>query len=282
MTNVRGITQLGVLAVGLGIGAAVASTPGVAWADDFQISIDGMDLFPTAGNTASAYSGTGDIAIAYGDGATASAVGGTGDYAFASGSGANAAAGGLSTDTGQDNDTAVDIGNNAEVRDGAFAGDDDVNGDNGLLTGSGDTAVDIGNNTGFSDESLAIGGNDNYASYLGDQDEGVGGSIASFGNNDVAEIVGANSTAAAGEDVVNSNNDIAYVFDPFGTVGSVAESGYGGDYDLGAVFGDDLYSSSATGADYLYDIMSPAGDLPGSAAATSGGFLAELLSLFGL
>ncbi len=143
--NARGIARLGILAVGLGIGAAVASPPGVAWADDLQISIDGYDLFPTAGNTAVAYSGTGDIAIAYGDGAVASAQGGTGDFALAGGSDALAASGGLSYDTGAD---------------------------------------------------------------------------------------------------------------------------------------DDLLSTYATNGSYLYDILSPAGDLPGSAAATSGGFLAELLSVF--
>jgi hypothetical protein len=32
------------LAVGSGIGAALAATPGTASADDFQVSIDGMDL----------------------------------------------------------------------------------------------------------------------------------------------------------------------------------------------------------------------------------------------
>jgi hypothetical protein len=45
------------------------------------------------------------------------------------------------------------------------------------------------------------------------------------------------------------------------------------------VFGDGLTFNSATNGDFLYDIMTPAGDLPDSAAAT-GGFLAELLSLF--
>src|ERR1700722_17337889 len=94
MVNSRGVARLGMLAVGLGIGAAVASTPGVARADDFQISIDGMDLFSTVGNTATAFSGSGDIAIAFGDGASASAVGGTGDFALAAGSDAEAGAGG--------------------------------------------------------------------------------------------------------------------------------------------------------------------------------------------
>jgi len=83
----------GLLAVGLGIGAALSATPGVASADpssdpwidqllsglsvpdpaatlDMQVSIDGTDLFPTAGNTATASSpaGMGDIAIAIGNG----------------------------------------------------------------------------------------------------------------------------------------------------------------------------------------------------------------------
>ena len=38
--------------------------------------------------------------------------------------------------------------------------------------------------------------------------------------------------------------------------------------------------ASARGADYLYDIISALGNESGTAAATSGGFLAELLSLF--
>jgi hypothetical protein len=39
-------------------------------------------------------------------------------------------------------------------------------------------------------------------------------------------------------------------------------------------------TASAPGADYLYDIISALGNESGTAAATSGGFLAELLSLF--
>jgi hypothetical protein len=91
MVNARGLTRLGMLAVGLGIGATVASTPGIASADslDFQISIDGYDLLPTADNSATATSGMGDFAIAFGAGATATATGGTGDFAMADGSGSS-------------------------------------------------------------------------------------------------------------------------------------------------------------------------------------------------
>jgi hypothetical protein len=124
------IGRLGMLAAGLSIGAALASTPGVASADSsfaltptelaqidqllialfdpsgapIQVSINGMELFPTDGNTAMATSGTGDIAIAVGDGANAVSAGpafpfgiplgsGIGDIAFANGTNSTADAG---------------------------------------------------------------------------------------------------------------------------------------------------------------------------------------------
>jgi hypothetical protein len=299
MMNMRAVARLGMLAVGLGIGVAVASTPGVARADDFQISIDGFDLFSQVGNTASAYSGSGDIAIAYGDGAYASAQGGTGDYALADGSGANAFAGGISGDTGQDDDSAIDIGTNTNSLDGAYAGSGDLDGlgdgtgsgdsaidignNSGFLDGSfagaggldgnsgngnGDTAIDVGNDTGGLDDSQAVDGNDNYASVSGDNSD----SFAVFGNNNVADVVGPNSIAFAGL----GNDDAGYVFDPSGTDGSGATAGYPGDSDLSAVFGDDLSSTSTQGSHDLFDILTPSGDFPGSV----GPLLAELLSLF--
>jgi hypothetical protein len=48
MTRDTRIGRFAGLAVGLGIGAALAATPGTASADDIQISFDGMDLFPTS------------------------------------------------------------------------------------------------------------------------------------------------------------------------------------------------------------------------------------------
>jgi hypothetical protein len=106
--NARCTAGLGVLAVGLGVGAAVAAMPAVASADSstdpfawlagldlgdptvpatstsglhLAISIDGYS--PVSDGSASAESSTGDIAIAYGSGAEASAVGGYGDVAAA-------------------------------------------------------------------------------------------------------------------------------------------------------------------------------------------------------
>jgi hypothetical protein len=127
----------GLLGVALGIGAALA-TPGVASADpstdpylwidqllgglsvpaqtttlDMQVSVDGADLFPTTGNTATATSDTGDIAIAIGNGAEANATGGSGDFAFADGANSTAEAGFIG-----DFDSAVVFGANSSAEAG--------------------------------------------------------------------------------------------------------------------------------------------------------------------
>jgi hypothetical protein len=237
------------LAVGFGVGAAVASTPGIATADalDFQISIDGYELLPMADNGATATSSFGDIAIAFGHGATAFAVDGNGDFAEAIGTGANA-------------DSSFGSGNIAEaigINAGAFAGQNH--------TSDFDTAIDIGDNsTG-------------------------GGAFAEFGSGNLAFVDAANSHAYSGGDSadpsVTGNNDVAVILDPFGSGGDTVYSGgplgEPGSYDFGAtLFDDNTYNYLATGANYLYDILSPFGNESGTAAATSGGWLADLLALF--
>jgi hypothetical protein len=139
MKHATGIGRLAGLAVGLGVGAALAATPGVASADDFQISIDGIDLFPTAGNTATATSGMGDIAIAFGNGAYADASGGLFDSAFADGTGSAAGAG-----TGSF-DTAIANGTDS----GALASGDIVTDSSGTHTylGNDDFAYALGSHT---------------------------------------------------------------------------------------------------------------------------------------
>jgi hypothetical protein len=230
--NARSFARLATLAMGLGIGAAVATTPGIAAADalDFQISIDGYDLLPATGNGATATSSFGDIAIAFGAGSNAEATGGVGDFAEA-------------------------IGPDSS----AFAG---------FTTGSNfDTAIDIGDDSGMGGHAYAV-----------------------YGSNDLAFVDAANSTAYSGGSALDSaltgNNDIAAIIDPFGAGGDVVTSGGGftthaGNFDLGAIlFQDNQGIFGASGGDYLYDILSPFGSEAGTAAATSGGWLADLLALF--
>jgi hypothetical protein len=149
MNHAKAIGRLAGLAVGLGIGAALAATPGVASADsssdwlssidqllgalsvpaadpaqalDMQISIGGTDLFPTAGNTATATSDMGNIAIAIGNGADANATdatGDTGNFAFADGANSTAEAG-----FNGGGDSAVVIGANSTAEAGFIGGED--------------------------------------------------------------------------------------------------------------------------------------------------------------
>jgi trimeric autotransporter adhesin len=341
MMNTRILGRMGLLAVGCGVG--IATAPGMAsadpatdwWSDllgglavsapstpsdlNLAISIDGIQLLQDG--TATANSGTGDIAIAYGDGAVASAVGGIGDTAIAGGTDASALAGGLSGDTGtyaNNYDTAIDIGsNNGATTDGAQAGNFDLYGlgigpagtgshdtaiDVGNNTGQGidgafatsgavhgplvvsnyNTAIDVGNNSGLGDSATAGVGDGNYASQLGNLTTSFDGADAFDGNNNIAVA------DASGGDLANAgqgNDNIAYILDPFGTTSSSANAG--GDIstvvpnnsDLAAVLLTDG-NATATGADNIYDIITALGNESGSAAATSGGFLGELLSLF--
>jgi hypothetical protein len=330
MRHAMGIGRLGLLALGLGIGAALAATPGVASADpstdpfswiggldlgdlsvpaqaatlDIQISIDGMDLFPTAGNTATATSGMGDIAIAIGNGANAGAFGGIFDSAFAVGTDAGA----VSETNGSNFDTAIDIGNNTPGgADGAATGGSFGSFDTAIQignnTGSGegpyagdgnfDTAIQIGSNIGYLDGPAAWEGNYDTAVEVGnDNVSGCCGNTAGLGNGNLAYSVGDNDNAYAGgpDSDILSNDNIAFVFNPFLTDNAVSYANAGsngtnattgvGNHDLAAVLGVDNTGATAIGAPDLYDIVTALGNESGTAASTSGGFLADLLSLF--
>jgi hypothetical protein len=215
--DARVFSRLAGLAAGFGIAAALAATPGVASADDFQISIDGMDLFPTVGNTAIADSGMGDIAVAFGNDSFACAgcsdSPGTLDFAFASGTHSSA--------------------------DSGFGQFDDA-------MATGDTSVsDAG--AGNFDTAIANGAN-SFAN-------ATGVNPVALGNYDFADAWGPNANAEAGNilSLTPSSNDVAWVLDPFGTVGSTALAG-DGNADLAGVFGDNL-AASALG-NFMFDIVS--------------------------
>ncbi|UMB68208.1 hypothetical protein [Mycobacterium paraterrae] len=227
--SARGFAQLGMFALGMGIGAAVAAAPALADGLDYQISIDGYDLFPTTGNTATATSGMGDLAIAFGDGSNATAQTGLGNFSFADGTNAIA------------------------------------------LTGGGDynTAIDIGDNN-----------------LTGDQPQFA---LAGAGSHDFAFIDANDSEATASGDILqsgyDSSNNTAIVFDPFGTGNDIVNTGvngfHAGNYDFGAIlFDDNIVNQGASGADYLYDIVTTLGTETNAAAATAADWWAELMALF--
>jgi hypothetical protein len=361
--NVCGTARLGVLAVGLGIGAAWAQTP-VAAADtsssdaastidslisglpaaptpiDIDISFDGYTIYNGGGNaealtTTGDYSlaiadgdgayadadGIGGSASAYGAGAHAYAVGGTGDYALASGTNANAEAGSLASGaTGNNYDSAVDIGNNGsdDLLDntGAYAGNaslQEVGGVQGTdvgtdsndsaydignnsagvsnsgalagfyndASGNGDTAYDAGNNSGFSyDGALAVEGNNNYASDSGDNTAGYDYAFAADGNNNTAIADTSDSIGLKDVSAYGGNDNYAYVYGPDNS--SANAEGAGNVAYVDDPFGTAGSPDSAVAGDSgLSNDLAEVLFTHGNATADSANLLYDIVSLFG-
>ena len=225
MRQAARVGRLGMLAVGMSIGAALASTPQVASADsstdpfswldqlvsglslpaqttsalDYQVSINGMDLFSTVDNTATANSGTGDIAIAIGNGASADTSGGFLNFGFADGTNTFA-----DTPVGADLDFAVAGGTGSSANIGLGA---DL--DFALADGAGSSAnVGLGANL---DDATALGTGSAAIVGVGSSlnsafADGTGSdAIAGAGNGDFATAIGTGSTAVT----VLGNGDLA-------------------------------------------------------------------------
>jgi hypothetical protein len=236
--NTRKIGRLGMLAVGLGLGAAMAHSP-VASADasndwlssvdsflgglspaaatpvNIDISFDGMTIYDGGGTaTATTVAGQYGLAIAEGDHANAVAEGGTGNYALADGTYALAKAGSEATGaTNSSYDSAIDIGNNpvpntiTGAPDGAYAGGGSLIGgvDSGTAGSSHDTAYDIGNNTGTITTPGDFDGG-NSGAFAGDgQLIGLSGA----GNGDTAYTAGDINGFGDGSASVDGNNNYA-------------------------------------------------------------------------
>jgi hypothetical protein len=152
---------------------------------------------------------------------------GTGDFAIAYGDGSFAAAG---TDLGGSgtSDTAMALGDGSSALSGYGNFDSALAADGGYAEAGG--------------ASSSLAGNSDSAWYLGPApftDTSASGALAGW--------VGADTTGS---------NDIAAVFDPTGTLGSIAAAG-DGNFDLGAAFGDGLSSTMAIGGNFLFDIQPP-------------------------
>jgi hypothetical protein len=321
--NARRLGRLGMLAVGLSFGAAMAST-GTASADtgiatpfswfagvdplsaattspfDLDISVNGMTLLDL-GSGATATSGMGDIAIAFGDGSRATAEGGFGDYALATADATAIAGDPASGATGNNFDfaSAAGPGSFSEAGNDPTYGYSDANGSSfdyasassGSSTpltgafayagfnGNGDSASSYGQ--GASSDA-GFNGNGDTASALGpavSADAGYGSS-ADPANYDSASVLGTETTRGTAAFATAGSNDHAFVIDPLGNVGSTANAGeaFGNNFDLAGVFGDDLHAFATTGSNMVDILPSLFGD---TAAATDiGNFLTDVLSGF--
>jgi hypothetical protein len=211
MVNSRVIARFGMLAAGVGIGAALAAMPGIASADsssDWLSSVDSLlgGAFPAADTssgvnmaisedgvtifqegTAQAYSGTdGDYAIAYGAGSTATAYG-TDNYADVDGTDSSAVAGGTTAAgaAGSSDDTAFVDGNDST----AFAGG----------PGTSDYSEIFGNNDGAFSGGDAAGPGSYDAAYVEGNDLGTAYAQGGDYLADILKTYGDSSTAAAAE-----------------------------------------------------------------------------------
>ena len=188
MRSTRALTRLGLLAVGLGVGAAFASMPAIASADtssdwlsavdsflssaapaadttpalNLAISMDGVTLFQSG--DASAISGSdGDIAIANGAGASAYAFG-TDNYASVDGTDSSAVAGGYDAAHGKRLTLTTRLSLSATTT-SAYAGGDGASNpgtfDYAVIFGNDDTALSGGDATGGgSYDGAYVEGND--------------------------------------------------------------------------------------------------------------------------
>ena len=252
MVNIIAIGRIGVLGVGLGIGAALAATPGIAAADptpdygaidasvlqdalpaaptNIAISIDGFNLLESG--TASATSGQGDFAIAFGADSNATATDGFGNYASASGTDANATATDGNFDVAMANSVFSTTGGTATAENGNFdvAQEGGLNGDATAGNGSFDSAYAL---TGASGSASAEFGSGDSATDIGDGVANAGGNTSFTGNADIADNFGVlNFSATAG------SSDTA-----------------AGSFDLAAIFSGATQDAVATGANFLVCIV---------------------------
>jgi hypothetical protein len=315
MVNIHGVARLGVLAVGLGIGAAWAHTP-VASADssgellssidsllsgasaapatplDLFISFDGYTIY-NGGGSAEAVTTTGDYSLAIAYGADAYAAGSGGGLAVADGSGA------LAWAVGGTGDVAEAVGTNADAWAGAAG--------MGVTGANYDTAIDIGNNgvpaaygadvgayagnsdlaggtdggTGVHDTAIDIGNNTGNGAHNG-AFAGAGGlaGASGDGNNDTAIDVSNNSLVGDGSYGVGGNGDYAYVDGP---ANSEAFAAYG-DSDVayisdpfGAVGVPDSAISGLGFSNDLAEVLFA----HGNTIAATANLLYDVVSLFG-
>jgi hypothetical protein len=290
MRGKRALARLGILAVGIGIGGAVASMPGIAAADsssdwlsavdgffsggalsaadstpalNLAISFDGMSLFQDG--TAYAYSGTnGDIAIANGAGSTAYAYGAD-NYASVDGTDSHAIAGGYSDAAagGSSDNTAFVFGDNST----GFAGTTDA-----ANPGNFNYSVIFGNDDGAYAGGNAAGAGSYDGAYVEGNDLGTANAQ---GGDYLADILkfygdgGTASTAAAAE----STNHLADLLgsDPSGALAD------------GSSFWTDLFSGDSAaalvaGQDFWADLGSSFD--PAGTAADASNFWTELAALF--
>jgi hypothetical protein len=118
---------------------------------------------------------------------------------------------------------------------------------------------------GASEAFAGFNGSVDSASAVGqhvESEAGFSANAADPANFDSASALGNLSTTttgfieahAGGVGLVGGSDDSAFVVDPFGTLGSTADAGFGNNFDLAGALADNL-AATATGSNFFVDIL---------------------------
>jgi hypothetical protein len=287
MKSTRAFARLGMLAVGLGIGGALASIPAVATADSWDwlaaidgslgglaapadsldslfpevnvaISYNGMSLFQDGSASASSgANGSNDFAIAYGANSSATASG-SGSYAAVYGDNSSAFAGGA----GSSSNSAFVLGDGSS----ATAGGADSNGNLAAVYGDGSQAFA----GGYGDNP----GTQNIAGVVGDHGNALAGSSADgAGSYNIAYVEG-NDLGTANATGTSDLLDILKHYTDWGQPSNPAAAAADG---ANLLSGSDASGALADGNAFWTDLLS--GDTGGALTAGQD-FWADLASSF--
>ncbi len=233
MGQAKAMGRLGMLAIGLGVGAVLTATAGTASADPFSffpdpaadvstpgldlaISYDGMSLVQQ-GNATATSGGLNDLAIAFGNDSVAkeftTGVGSQFSTAVADGNGASATAG------------VGNFDNAFALGDGSSAGAEGGNFDSAYALGTDSNVLAGGINSATN--TITTEGDNNFALAIGDADKVIAGIMSG------TTVSGFNDAFALGSD-------------------SSADAGLGTS-NLAGDFGDSLTASAINGQ-YLVDL----------------------------
>jgi hypothetical protein len=230
----------GLLESAIAVGTNDTETTADAYGGNLNTAFatNGGDATATTGNFESAVANSG-FADAYGGNGNSAYASNGGDASATHGDFMSAYASGTNADADSYNGTgemtsATGAGSSAFAEDGNY--------DSAIVNGAGTTAeaengnselASVFNLTGTGGSADADWGNGNEALVFGDSTASAGGTSADLGNYDIASAFGNLDHVLAGANMLDN-------------VGS---------FDLGAVFGDGLSSSGATGANWLVEIL---------------------------
>jgi hypothetical protein len=176
-------------------------------------------------------------------------------------------------------DTAIDIGNNEGSFSGSRAGASDFT-EPASISGNGDTAYTFGNTDGVLDGAYADAGDNNYASHSGDVTGSYDYSYAGNGNGNSAIDDTGDTTTGNYVEAEDGNNNYAYVYGPDNSTAG-AYDGNGNIAYVDDPFGTASSPDSAYAGDGFNSDLAAVLFTHGNALATGADYAYDIISPLG-